>query len=103
MTLKFYLRLAGLIGTGTFVNLKNYSDLHEAFIKDMAKMSSDFSPIKIPVAFKKVKTAIGVCFFMSTKLSGTTERKYQGNYLFINVNNTLSRNLSQNSLSPNPI
>ena len=69
-----------MIGTGTFVNFENYSDLHETFIKDMSKMSSDFYPMKIPVKFRKVKTAIGVCFFMSTKLSGTTERKYQGNY-----------------------
>ena len=68
------------MGTGTFVNYENYSVLHEYFLRDMANSSSSYFP-SIPVGFKRVQTAIGVCFEMATKLSGTTERKFQGTKL----------------------
>ena len=70
-------RLSEIVGTGTFVNYENYSVLHEYFLRDIANSSSSFFP-SIPVGFKRVQTAVGVCFVMATKLSGTTERKYQG-------------------------
>ena len=70
-------RLSEIVGTGTFVNYENYSVLHEYFLRDMANSSSSYFP-SIPVGFKRVQTAIGVCFEMATKLSGTTERKFQG-------------------------
>ena len=52
--------------------------MHANVVKEMGEVSNTLITT-IPVAFKTVRTAIGVCYFMSTKLSGTTERKHQGN------------------------
>ena len=74
---KDYFRLSEIVGTGYFVSYENYSILHEIFWKYKENSSSSYF-MAIPVAFKRVHTAIGMCFEMETKLSGTTERKYQG-------------------------
>ena len=64
--------------------MDNFAKLHENFTSQLALAltRSSFTTETVPIGFKKVHTPLGACFFMVTKLSGTTERKYQGN-LFI--------------------